>query len=57
MIEFEPGQWAWFTNCLTFNQGTVIQGDSGSAVVATNDMKVVGLIFANDNRAYTIRIP
>lgn len=59
VIEFMPGRWAWFKNCLSFSAGTVISGDSGSAVVATDDMQVVGLIFASDNnnRGYGVRIP
>jgi len=59
VIEFEPGRWAWFKDCITFNGGMVAQGDSGSAVVATGDTRVVGLIFANDaqQHAYAVRIP
>jgi hypothetical protein len=41
-------QWAWFQNVITFASGTVAQGDSGSAVVAMSDMRIVGLIFANN---------
>lgn len=41
-------QWAWFQNVITFAGGTVNQGDSGSAVVAMSDYRIVGLIFANN---------
>ncbi|UVJ40016.1 hypothetical protein [Arthrobacter sp. CJ23] len=59
VLEFLPGRWAWFENCISFSAGTVIDGDSGSAIVATSDMQVVGLIFASDssNRGYGVRIP
>ena len=36
-------------NVIRLNGGIVQQGDSGSAIVATNDNNVVGLVFANNN--------
>ncbi|MBO1268070.1 hypothetical protein [Arthrobacter cavernae] len=59
VMEFLPGRWAWFENCLSFSGGTVIDGDSGSAIVATDDMQVVGLIFASNSqhRGFGVRIP
>ena len=50
--------WAWFQNVISFDAGAVSQGDSGSAVVAMSDMKIVGLIFANDvtGAGYATRI-
>ncbi|WP_426301957.1 hypothetical protein [Arthrobacter sp. R-11] len=59
VMEFMDGRWAWFRDVITFNQGTVRQGDSGSAVFATADSKVVGLIFANDshNAGFGVQIP
>jgi hypothetical protein len=49
VIEFLDGQWAWFHNVIRLTGGIVQSGDSGSAIVATNDMNVVGLVFANNN--------
>jgi hypothetical protein len=54
VMEFLDGQWAWFQNVIQLTGGVVQKGDSGSAIVATNDMNVVGLIFASNglNQGY-----
>ncbi|MDY7091369.1 MAG: hypothetical protein SX243_00205 [Acidobacteriota bacterium] len=59
VISWKDSTWAFFDNVITFAAGTVAQGDSGSAVVGTNDMKVVGLIFATNatGGGYALRIP
>jgi hypothetical protein len=49
VTEFVDGEWAWYQDVIRLNGGIVRQGDSGSAIVATNDMNVVGLVFANNN--------
>jgi hypothetical protein len=41
-------QWAFFQNVIAFNGGSLQSGDSGSAVVAMSDYRIVGLIFAGD---------
>lgn len=57
--EFTSGQWAWFRNVIRFGGGFVQQGDSGAAIVAVNDMRILGLIFAIDalNNPFGCAIP
>ena len=51
-------QWAFFQNVIAFAGGSLQSGDSGSAVVAMSDYKIVGLIFAGDSTGtpYACRI-
>lgn len=50
--------WAWFQHVVALDAGTVAHGDSGAAVVATSDMKIVALIFAggDKNVGYAARL-
>lgn len=50
-LEFGSNEWAWFQGVILFNGGSAASGDSGAAIVATSDNKVVGLIFANNGTA------
>ena len=52
------GEYAWFENVVTFNGGVAAEGDSGSVVVATTDMKIVAQIFAMNDAGdpYATRI-
>jgi hypothetical protein len=51
VIEFGSNEWAWFQGVIQFAGGTAASGDSGAAIVATSDNKVVGLIFATNGTA------
>lgn len=58
-MEFLPGQWATFGGVIALSGGEAVPGDSGSAVIATSDRMVVGLLHAGDDAGeiYATRIP